>query len=55
MLLPHPHVWKEAMDDSSFNITQKTANQILDSYDWLDSGHKAMLDEYLGEIKRKAR
>lgn len=54
-LLPHPDVWKEFTESKDLSINQSTAKEIVEAFEnWLDSSHKAMLDEYINEIKRIA-
>lgn len=55
VLLPHPHVWMQSMQERKLHISRYTALSILEHYDWLDSGYKAMIDEHLDEIVDIAR
>lgn len=54
-MLPHPDVWKEFTESKDLSINQNTAKEIVEAFEnWLDSSHKAILDEYMAEIKRIA-
>ena len=55
LLLPHPHVWKALHDDSELVVSPKTAKDILTAYEWLNSGHKAVLDKHLMYLRTQAK